>query len=979
MTSLRAYFVFSLLYLLPLYAKDIDLNEGASSTLATTEGLPSNLVDQRVCVISGDFVDQSVDVVLSGPETMVIQRNYSNLDPRGNFGRGWSINHRGATNNYQGPYEGVTHLCFLLMQPSSARLNYICPREKGDTEKRELHFKPLIPKGYTHGGKGLTGRDFLPNQQVLFYPKEDKIVVKTSMGSKRIFFEEKRDEEGYAICYEKEERKRNQSRYVYDNQKNFPIPVESILCEHKNNHLFYSSIEFKKPSGKIEEHPHLTLFASDGKKVRYSYLAEKVKGEYHYYLKRVEKDHAPEEIYHYSYQYPGSSFRHLSKKSLPDGRFVKVDYYHPGTNAFPTSMDIVFPTYKGEKIYLEDKDDFRLNRVKCLLEPVGTDQTPIITRRFIYHVKKKEKKGKKELLNGYTEVFDAYDNKTTYHFDKEHRLKDVKKYNSQGDVYCSESYTWKENGCLESRSLRDGNHHRYMFRTFEYDERGNLLSTTLHGRLSGHSPHYEEEKTSYTYTDDGLNLLKSETNSRGVTILYDYLPKTDLVTAKLTIFNHEIKKREFFVYDRHQILIRKIVDDGNQVSKDDLSHVTERHITHFYVRLEPPVGLPDRIQERYINFKGDGKETVLRTTTCEYTRDGKLLRQEVFDSQGAYCYTLFFEYDAHGNVTKEVNALGEVITKEYDANNNLILQRGPRQDYYILNTYDFMNRLIKQEEIHDDGRHLSTTHHYNYLSQKIATINPQGLETRYEYDEWGHLVAEYAPPVPDATGTLIYPVARKEYNIAGYPTALVDPKGRRTSIDYNIRGKPVHISYPDGSEERFYYEADGTLCEQISKEGLSTRYVRDYQGRIIKEFLVAPNGVVLKIKEWTYNAFHLLSFQDVDGTLTSYNYNSAGQLIEERVGERLKRYEYDTWGRVQKVLEWYGEEPDAYRISIKLYDALDRVIEEQITGADGTLFHFQCFAYDHKGNKTLVQEDDQIILIENNKITHLPILLKSVK
>ena len=57
------------------------------------EGLPSSLVNQTVCAISGAYTDAVIDLILPGPESLVIQRSYSSNGGI-NLGHSWSLNHR---------------------------------------------------------------------------------------------------------------------------------------------------------------------------------------------------------------------------------------------------------------------------------------------------------------------------------------------------------------------------------------------------------------------------------------------------------------------------------------------------------------------------------------------------------------------------------------------------------------------------------------------------------------------------------------------------------------------------------------------------------------------------------------------------------------------------------------------------------------------------------------------------------------------
>ena len=96
--------------------------------------------------------------------------------------------------------------------------------------------------------------------------------------------------------------------------------------------------------------------------------------------------------------------------------------------------------------------------------------------------------------------------------------------------------------------------------------------------------------------------------------------------------------------------------------------MTTRSITHFVPRQQAPFGLPEQIIEAYWDMF-QKREVQLKRIVCEYTPEGRLARQEHFDAEDNHCYYLFWEYDPHGNVTKEINALWQE-TRKYDDENN---------------------------------------------------------------------------------------------------------------------------------------------------------------------------------------------------------------------------------------------------------------------------------------------------------------------
>jgi YD repeat-containing protein len=172
----------------------------------------------------------------------------------------------------------------------------------------------------------------------------------------------------------------------------------------------------------------------------------------------------------------------ISTKERDEGRrFVNIEYYHKGKNHVGGNVGL---------IDIEKKDDFRLDRVKKLLAPVGTDQTPITTHRFDYHatIKKNKYDGYKKITEGYTDVYDAEDHKTRYVYDVEHRLTSIIRYSGTDpstSPYTEESFSWDKEGCLIAKMFKDGKGTIHHARIFTYDSYGNVLTNTLCGKLTG--------------------------------------------------------------------------------------------------------------------------------------------------------------------------------------------------------------------------------------------------------------------------------------------------------------------------------------------------------------------------------------------------------------------------------------------------------------------------------------------------------------
>ena len=225
-----------------------------------------------------------------------------------------------------------------------------------------------------------------------------------------------------------------------------------------------------------------------------------------------------------------------------------------------TTMSADLPA--GVKI--QHSDDYRLNRVKKELAPVGHDKTPVTTHRYVYNCKTKKHHSREETFEGTTEVYDAHDHKTEYAFDKHHRLETITRYSGQKTYkpYSQECFKWgygKDEGNLLGKIIKDGEGNVHHARYFHYDTSGNVIKSELCGILTGlpsqnlivgdslspKNSHYEKESKSYTYSQDYRNLLISETDSSGKTVVYDYIKDTDRLKAKWVLYNDSIRLNNF--------------------------------------------------------------------------------------------------------------------------------------------------------------------------------------------------------------------------------------------------------------------------------------------------------------------------------------------------------------------------------------------------------------------------------------------------
>ena len=135
---------------------------------------------------------------------------------------------------------------------------------------------------------------------------------------------------------------------------------------------------------------------------------------------------------------------------------------------------------------------------------------------------------------------------------------------------------------------------------FTYDEFGNPYTESHIGDLEGGG-----EEENYTiwrhYSKDGLHCLLKEDHEDGRSYHYDYLPGTNLLTAKFGSAQGKIYTREFYEYDDYNNLIKTIRDDGTSFDKNNLTDVTEQLITLYTLKQEyPGLHMPEWIEERHL-------------------------------------------------------------------------------------------------------------------------------------------------------------------------------------------------------------------------------------------------------------------------------------------------------------------------------------------------------------------------------------------
>ncbi len=473
----------------------------------------------------------------------------------------------------------------------------------------------------------------------------------------------------------------------------------------------------------------------------------------------------------------------------------------------------------------------------------------------------------------------------------------------------------------------------------------------------------------HEYTQDQYHLLtKTTVGTRSTRTVY--YPHTNLVAATYQSDHGKTYLRHFYYYNDTGMVIQHLIDDGSSDDMNDLNGVTERKIERIERSYDYPVGLPLSVTEHCLDLK-TGQEHLLGKKANTYDKSGRLLQEDIYGNDEKLAYSNAWEYDAHGNVTKEVRADGAIITRSYDANDNMILETGPNPLLTKSFTYDFMNRLIQVEEHHPDG--LLTKHfRYDVAGNLLAKVDTMGNETRTHYDDFNRPTIVEGGEIANEYGNLYRPVTRYEYNELSHPTKITAPDGSVTEFAYTLYGKPCKIAYPDGSIERFEYDLEGRLIKETAKNGSIKLYTYDAENRIIKTVQLMASGEEAYQTTSLYSTFHLLEETDPEGHVTYYSYDCCGRLLSQRKGELVTSYEYDTLNRCCKTT--IGESVKCVELN-----CIGQVIEERTENLQGEVLALIRYSYDVEGNKVRIeQESDAGLIIASQKIDTHGVPLESV-
>ena len=461
---------------------------------------------------------------------------------------------------------------------------------------------------------------------------------------------------------------------------------------------------------------------------------------------------------------------------------------------------------------------------------------------------------------------------------------------------------------------------------FAYDGLGRLVQST--DALGGvrHSGYNVFDQVTHAMDEAGQSTLTQ----------YDALGR---VVARVDALGHRSEQS----YDVRGHLIATTVAAGEL----NLTTQIERDVAGQAVAMVDPNGARTSFQLDANGQTISQTDAAGATTSFVYDSLRRLISQT--DSLGR---TQATTYDAAGRVTALQDALGHTTTLAYNGLGRLTSQTN------VLNqttsfAYDAAGRRVGQT----DAKGQRTAWTYDAANRVTQSRFADGSSIGYTYDAAGQTVT-----MQDSTGTTLY-----GYDALCREVSVTYGSGHALSYAYDAVGSRTQMTDPDNGVTLYQNDANRRLTQLTNPQGEVTQFVYDALDRVVKKTLANgvvethsfdgggretlieqrnPAGTLLASFASAYNAVNRRTQNsEADGSVTTYAYDSEGQLLSEsRTGTHpyARTYTYDGVGnRLSKV--------EAGLRTTYVYDAANQLLSQETRNAGNAVVSQGTMQYDPNG------------------------------
>ncbi|MCK5493316.1 MAG: RHS repeat protein, partial [Candidatus Omnitrophica bacterium] len=482
------------------------------------------------------------------------------------------------------------------------------------------------------------------------------------------------------------------------------------------------------------------------------------------------------------------------------------------------------------------------------------------------------------------------------------------------------SYTYEQFGNMISQTDAKGNSS-----VFSYDASGNMTSKK------------DEMGNAWQYTYDSIGNMLNETDPLGNTVTYQY-NKLDLLLLK-TSSSGDIEE---FTYDAN----------GNMISyKDANDNIT----TYVYDAMNnrTVVRLPEGIDITY-EYNAMGRLIAEHkpngTWKYEYDeRNRKIKTIDPLSNETIYAYNGTSgcgDCGSSENISSITDALGNITRYDYDPLGRKILETDANAKS-IEYEYDAIGNMLKEI----DKLNHESNYNYDNANRLVSVSNHLAEKIEISYDANAN---KTQVKDPKANSTFY------QYDKNNRPINITDAIGGQTIFAYNAIGNRVSITDANSNVTQYEYDSESRLTKTADSLGVFELNEYDNNGNLIKknnsraqEITFAYDGLNRLIQK-TLPDNQIVSYEfDVKGNLfritdniglRTYSYDGLGRVISAAYPNNMKiMYEYDAVGNRQKMTYPSGT------IVNYGYDNLNQVFNISFETAEA-LKTFT-FTYDDKGRR----------------------------
>ena len=337
--------------------------------------------------------------------------------------------------------------------------------------------------------------------------------------------------------------------------------------------------------------------------------------------------------------------------------------------------------------------------------------------------------------------------------------------------------------------------------------------------------------------------------------------------------------------------------------------------------------------------------------------NGKVIKVTDKGTSGDTAISTAYEYDAGGNLVKEIHSAGDCITYSYDSLGRVTEKQqyssAGVQLYRTVYTYYSGLNLVKDMKDYEAGtlyRHTyyeydslgrisakaesnsemtdaekaakAVSYTYNLRGEVTGTGYGSSLTniaageisgTRYEYNSYGQLTGVYVKK-----GTSEYKVKEYSYNPDGNVMQVKDFYNYTSgagqyialSYSYDAYGRVTAMVYEDSNgavieKHEYAYNRNGQVVKETNLNNVSVNpvnetrsYAYDYMGNLLKSEITGSANVTTL---YTYDKVGNRLTKKQNNVTTTYTYNGLNQLTGESGGGNSLSYVYDANGNQIRI------------------------------------------------------------------------------